>query len=233
MRRLRLAIEQPVVLDARFACRSAASCRASCGHPRGAARTVIATARRSRRIRRARHAHAARLASLRLPRGDGLSVPGCGLTTSFAAMADAQFARLRTPTPSGSCSSSSPRRRAARAVRAPARLAVVPVLERLHIERWALVMALVSLTVWLTRCVTSAVVTAIASSCIDVQRSPRIIGSPDGERSSMNRPAKPDGDERPAGQRRRGALSTRRAARLGRMATVYRAKDLATGKTSR
>ena len=32
--------------------------------------------------------------------------------------------------------------------------AVVPVLERLYIERWALVMAAVSLTVWVTRCVT-------------------------------------------------------------------------------
>ena len=32
--------------------------------------------------------------------------------------------------------------------------AVVPVLERLAVERWALVLALVSLTVWVTRCVT-------------------------------------------------------------------------------
>ena len=32
--------------------------------------------------------------------------------------------------------------------------AVVPVLERLHIERWALVLSAVSLTVWVTRCLT-------------------------------------------------------------------------------
>ena len=125
-------------------------------HPRGAAATVIATAATLTPNPAGHGTHT----QLGLPPCGFLVVtgypcPGCGLTTSFAAMADAQFAAAAHANAFGILLF------LVSATTVPLALfgllrgwAVVPVLERLHIERWALVMALVSLTVWLTRCVT-------------------------------------------------------------------------------
>jgi len=85
----------------------------------------------------------------------GFPCPGCGLTTSFANMADFHFIDAARANAFGVLlflvSFATIPVALAGLVRG---WAVVPLLERMHIEKWALVMALVSMTVWVTRCVT-------------------------------------------------------------------------------
>lgn len=85
----------------------------------------------------------------------GYPCPGCGLTTAFANMVHGH------PIAAAHANAFGVLLFLVSGATIPVALvglvrgwAVVPVLERLYIERWALVMAGVSLTVWVTRCVT-------------------------------------------------------------------------------
>jgi Protein of unknown function (DUF2752) len=86
----------------------------------------------------------------------GYPCPGCGLTTSFANMADGHIVAAAHANAFGILlflvSAATIPVALAGLVRG---WAVVPVLERLHIEKWALVLALVSMTVWVARCLTT------------------------------------------------------------------------------
>lgn len=85
----------------------------------------------------------------------GYPCPGCGLTTAFANMADGHIVDAARANAFGVLLFLVSAVTVLVSVLALVRgWAVVPVLERLAIERWALVLSLVSLTVWVTRCVT-------------------------------------------------------------------------------
>ncbi len=85
----------------------------------------------------------------------GYPCPGCGLTTAFANMADGHVIDAARANAFGVLLFLVSATTVPLALLGLARgWAVVPVLERLAVERWALVLALVSLTVWVTRCVT-------------------------------------------------------------------------------
>ena len=85
----------------------------------------------------------------------GYPCPGCGLTTAFANMADGHIVAAARANAFGVLLFLVSAVTVLVSLFALVRgWAVVPVLERLAIERWALVLSLVSLTVWVTRCVT-------------------------------------------------------------------------------
>jgi len=85
----------------------------------------------------------------------GYPCPGCGLTTAFANMADGHIVDAARANAFGVLLFLVSAVTVIVSLLALVRgWAVVPVLERLAIERWALVLSLVSLTVWVTRCVT-------------------------------------------------------------------------------
>jgi hypothetical protein len=85
----------------------------------------------------------------------GYPCPGCGLTTAFANMADGHVVAAARANSFGVLLFLVSAATVFVSLLALVRgWAVVPVLERLAIERWALVLSLVSLTVWVTRCIT-------------------------------------------------------------------------------
>lgn len=85
----------------------------------------------------------------------GYPCPGCGLTTAFANMAHGHIVGAAHANAFGILLFLVSATTVPLATLGFLRgWAVVPVLERLHIERWALVLSLVSLTVWVTRTLT-------------------------------------------------------------------------------
>lgn len=85
----------------------------------------------------------------------GYPCPGCGLTTAFANMTHGHAIAAAHANAFGVLLFLVSAATVPLAVLGFVRgWAVVPVLERLHIERWALVLSAVSLTVWVTRVLT-------------------------------------------------------------------------------